>query len=189
VPASTKGSYELAESPPQVELNFTQHNVFGDGFEEEEVILDRYAALLAAQPQTTPEIELPPAIAKTVPKAIEAATKPSATPAVVRKQEAPKEVPTFNIVADAEAAFSSVIDTLQAEFNPADDPVMPEEPATLVQPPKDPQHVQAAKLAELPADDRDILVIEPDRRREDVDNFTTSRRRNYRQLFSSLRKR
>jgi type II secretory pathway predicted ATPase ExeA len=189
VPASSKGSFALAESQPQVELNFMQHNVFGDGFEEEEVILDRYAALLAAQPQPTPEIEPPPVIAKTVTKAIESASKPQATPAVSRKQEEPKEAPTFNVVADAEAAFCSVMDTLQAEFNPADDPVMPEEPATLVKPPKDPQHMQAAKLAELPPDDRDILVIEPDRRREDVDYFTTPRRRNYRQLFSSLRKR
>jgi hypothetical protein len=99
------------------------------------------------------------------------------------------ELPAFNIVADAEASFSHVMDTLQAEFNPADDPVMPEEPATLAQPPKDPQPVQAVDLTDLPGDDRDILVIETDRRHIDGDRPGSPRRRNYRQLFSTLRKR
>jgi type II secretory pathway predicted ATPase ExeA len=191
VPSATWIARSEAESQPQVELAFSHHDIFGGDFHEEEVILDRNAALAAAaSPVAVPEVELPPARKPHVARPEVAKPLAAKLPSLqITPPEAfDDEAPSFNIVASAEATLSSVIDTLQAEFNPADDPVMPEEPATLPASPKDPQPVQAATLADLPGDDRDILVIETDRRGE-MERHGPPRRRNYRQLFSTLRKR
>lgn len=189
-PASSWSAGHQAASVPQVELSFSKHDIFGGDFQDEEVILDRNAALAAAVSMAPiPQVELPPAKKPAPP---EPAVAPQPQLQILPPDAYDDESPAFNIVAAAEASLSHVMDTLQAEFNPADDPVMPEEPATVATPPKAPQPAQAADLSDLSdlsGDDRDILVIETDRRHADVDRHGSPRRRNYRQLFSSLRKR
>jgi hypothetical protein len=85
--------------------------------------------------------------------------------------------------------IATTVEELEAEvaaFNPADDPLLPEEPAAVSQPRR-----AALSLRELAGDDRDIIVVQEP---EPVAASSTPpavppKRREYRQLFSTLRKR
>ena len=71
--------------------------------------------------------------------------------------------------------------TAADEFDPADDPLIPEEPAS-----EQPPRRTAATLRAVGQDDRDMIIVEDEQRSRPA-AITRPRRQEYRQLFSKLR--
>lgn len=160
----------VAASGTEIELVFQQHDPFGSGWQEEEVVIDRYASLEEARLRK---------VSSEVGREIGAAIAAALTP--VRPKIAEDTLPS-----DAdEAGGDFEPDEHQAEqFNPASDPLLPDESA-----PKTRKR-RTISLREMTHDDRDLIVIdEQPRTRPTTPADTKPKRREYRQLFSTLRNR
>ena len=157
-------------------------NPFGDGFEEEEVIIDRYASLEArALPDrakvASHEGEL---LRAALGRHEESAQANSA--AAEQQGEGGGERPAMRLV-DVDAAEEFPVEDQGSAFNPADDPVLPEAADV------EPQRFQPLPLDGHTDDDRGLIVVENARQRaRELVVAPTQRRRKYRQLFNALRK-
>jgi hypothetical protein len=167
-----------AESGTEVELIFHEaHDPFGSHWDEEEVVIDRYASLedasLRSRGRATSdegrEIE------ELVAAALEPA--PQVVPAAPPQNDDLEQDPVPAIAASA-------------TFDPASDPLLPEEPA------QRPARSQPARgqratisLRSIAEDDRDIIVVDDEQPPSTPTPPPASRprRQEYRQLFSSLR--
>ncbi|MEX2172909.1 MAG: AAA family ATPase [Pirellulaceae bacterium] len=171
------------ESGTEVELIFhAAHDPFGGNWEAEEVVIDRYASLEEAHLQRVGSDEgrsLGAALEAAAPHAqstlAEFATLATVEPAPYAAQ--------FELATTAIAPDTLAPDTIASDFDPASDPVLPDEQATL-------QVARRAtvSLQEFAGDDRDIIVIEEDRTARSQQKPASPKRQEYRQLFSTLRK-
>jgi type II secretory pathway predicted ATPase ExeA len=169
------------ETASEVELIFhSAHDPFGGGWQEEEVVIDRYAMLEEARLRRVASEEgrkIAAALDRSTPSRQAAgAPEPAAAGDIALATLAPRE----------------------AEFDPASDPLLPEEPAESTGDAN--VHRRATiSLRELAGDDRDLIVVD-DQARPSAPPAAASaasapvtnppaKRREYRQLFSSLRKR
>ena len=167
-----------AESGTEVELIFHEaHDPFGSHWDEEEVVIDRYASLedttLRSRGRATSDE------GKQVGSLLAAALEPAPQVVLV--------TPPLNDNAELEPvpAVAAV-----ATFDPASDPLLPEEPAerpVRVQPER--TRRSTISLRSIAEDDRDIIVVDDDQPPPAVAPPPASRprRQEYRQLFSSLR--
>ena len=167
-----------AESGTEVELIFHEaHDPFGSHWDEEEVVIDRYASLedasLRNRGRATSEE------GKQIGALVAAALEPAPQVVLV--------TPLKND--DAEPAPVPAV-AATAKFNPASDPLLPEEPAER---PARVQHEFSRRatisLRSIAEDDRDIIVVDDEQPPPAVTPPPTGRprRQEYRQLFSSLR--
>jgi type II secretory pathway predicted ATPase ExeA len=170
-----------AASGTEVELYFhSAHDPFGGQWEEEEVVIDRYALLEDAalrRRRVTSEdgramgaaISAAAGMAVDDPRAAVVDRGPGSADA-----SAPGASPAKD---DAPATIAA-----SADFNPASDPLMPEEASPPVRPRRGPVSLRA-----LAQDDRDMIVIDDDPAASPAPPIGQSRRSEYRQLFSTLR--
>jgi type II secretory pathway predicted ATPase ExeA len=162
-----------AGSGTEVELVFhSAHDPFGSHWDEEEVVIDRYAsledaALRKGQRVTSDE-------GRKVGAAITAAlaTDPVANPA--ESSVTPASEPLDK------AAPLSVAATL--EFHPASDPLLPDET-----PLPTPARRATIALGEVGQDDRDLIVVDDDEPPPPTPLAGRPRRQEYRKLFTTLR--
>jgi len=169
-----------AESGTEVELIFHEaHDPFGSHWDEEEVVIDRYASLedaaLRNRGRTTSgegqEIGALVTAALAPPPQIVPAPRPS----------------------EDDSDFEPVPAIAAAAFNPASDPVLPEEPtdrAGLERERRQPALRPRAtiSLRAIAEDDRDIIVVDDDTPPPaPIPPAGRPKRQEYRQLFSSLR--
>jgi type II secretory pathway predicted ATPase ExeA len=149
------------DSGTEVELFFHgAHDPFGGQWEEEEVVIDRYASLEDAALRRG-------RVTSDDGRAIGAAVSAAAGQAD-RELDSSRESPLRAVSADD-------------EFQPSDDPLLPEEQAHESQPRR-----TAATLRAVGQDDRDIIVVDE----EQASRRSTParpRRQEYRQLFSKLK--
>jgi type II secretory pathway predicted ATPase ExeA len=139
----------------EVELIFhSAHDPFGGQWEEEEVIIDRYATLDDAALRHQKRPDPPVTIA------------PMSRPLADRDDE---DDPAHTIAASA-------------DFHPASDPLLPDDAALPTRPRR-----ATISLRSIAADDRDMIVVEDDPPIV-APLATPTRRPEYRQLFSNLRK-
>jgi type II secretory pathway predicted ATPase ExeA len=163
------------EGSTEVELIFHQaHDPFGSGWEDEEVVIDRYAALDHARLPHVRSSEgrsLGAAIAAVLPPDSPQPTKPPTSGALVSNR------PELAVVAAAESPF-----------DPASDPLLPEDAPSVAE--AAPKRMKFS-LRDAAADDRDLLVIDEEEHRppRQAPLAGRVRRQEYRQLFSNLRKR
>lgn len=151
---------------------------FGSGFDEEEVIIDRYASLEA---RTLPDRSK---VASSEGEAIGRAIAGHAAAQIPRADAEPiavdlqDERPAVRLI-EADGEESSDLSDIAAgdDFHPADDPVMPEVAET-----RQPEY-HPLPPSQSGDDDRDLIVVQ---NAQAV--APPQRRRRYRQLFSSLRK-
>jgi type II secretory pathway predicted ATPase ExeA len=170
-PAGEPGDFSPGdESGTEVELIFhSAHDPFGGGWQEEEVVIDRYAVLEDARLRRVASDE-----GRQLAAALDAAHQ-SAGPKLA---EIPAEEPGESNLAVAQ------VEPAEAAFDPASDPLLPEEPATVAPPPR------TATLRELAGDDRDMIVVAQEETPARLPGSSgPPRKTEYRQLFSSLRKR
>lgn len=170
-----------AESGTEVELIFHEaHDPFGSHWDEEEVVIDRYASLEDAkirnQGRTT-------------------SSESQEIGALVAAALLPPEVVPASRPRDDDSDLEPVpAIAAVAAFDPASDPVLPEEPADRAVPRKEarsqPVSSQRAtiSLRAIAEDDRDIIVVD-DETPPPAPTTPPGRpkRQEYRQLFSSLR--
>jgi type II secretory pathway predicted ATPase ExeA len=178
---SSEGGDEFSpatESNTEVELIFHEaHDPFGSHWDEEEVIVDRYASLEDAtlrnrERATSPE-------SRAIGEALAAALQPQAPLPIVAATE--DEEAESNLAASIAAS---------AEFDPASDPVLPEfQPADG----EESRRLQRGSrtpisLRAIAEDDRDMIVIDEDAAGSAPPPAAgRPRRSEYRLLFSSLR--
>lgn len=147
----------------EVELIFhSAHDPFGGQWAEEEVVIDRYASLEDAAVRNRRRATSDEA------KLIGAAV----TAAISQAEEV--ALPVIQTPAE----FSSA----PAQFSPASDPLLPEEPLVAAPPRR-----ATVALHELGRDDRDLIVVEDEQPAGPPPLAGRTRRPEYRQLFSSLR--
>ena len=188
------------ESATEVELIFhSAHDPFGGDWQEEEVIIDRYAMLEETRLRR---------VASDEGRQIGAALYAASPPPRPKLAETPEDAEE----ASPEHQLTATVSELQAElaaFDPASDPLLPEEPsaelaiAAQVTIPAGGIAAEGTSTAasgaarragislrDLAGDDRDIIVVEdklpPPPATPPAAN---PKRREYRQLFSTLRKR
>jgi len=165
-------------SGTEVELIFHgAHDPFGGHWEEEEVVIDRFASLedqavRNRQHATTDEGRaLGAAVTAALPArpAVSATPDPLISPALPPLDHDPGDDAPLTIAASA-------------DFHPASDPLLPEESVPL------PRARRATvSLRELGQDDRDMIVVEEDQTPRAAPLTGRGKRPEYRQLFSSLR--
>jgi type II secretory pathway predicted ATPase ExeA len=165
------------ESATEVELIFhSAHDPFGGGWDEEEVVIDRYAMLEEARLRR---------VASDEGRQIAAALGAPAAPPKPRLAEPPADEPI-------EERITATLAELQAEitpFDPASDPLLPEEPEVAAVVAVQPRRANFS-LRDLAGDDRDIIVVQDaSSAASAVPPASPPKRREYRQLFSTLRKR
>jgi type II secretory pathway predicted ATPase ExeA len=173
--AGEAGSFAPAdEGATEVELIFhSAHDPFGGGWEEEEVVIDRYAQLDGARLKRVASQE-----GRDLAAALGAAASPPA----------PK-LADFTPPADSPDRDAEPIRPAAAlaEFDPASDPLLPEEPAAPIQPRR-----AVVSLREFSGDDRDMIVVAEDQPSTPAPPSSQPpsrpKRQTYRQLFSTLRK-
>jgi type II secretory pathway predicted ATPase ExeA len=179
----------LAGSTTEVELAFhTAHDPFGGEFDEEEVIIDRYASLEARASPNRSRVEslegriLGEALRakERSPEDAAGAPAPPAAPTADQPQVLLMPAPEESPQRAADAAEG---------FNPANDPVLPEAAASerreaLPSPPAP----RPMPLAEVPSDDRDLIVVQNAAVQPQPASIGSSTKREYRQLFRTLRK-
>ena len=170
------------EGATEVELIFhSAHDPFGGGWQEEEVVIDRYAMLEEARLRRVASEE-----GRKIGAALDRSTSSREAAGAVEESAADEKV----------AVIEAPLNT--AEFDPASDPLLPEEPAEAMGDVN--VHRRATiSLRELAGDDRDLIVVDELRPHaaSPVAGPPTNapganppaKRREYRQLFSSLRKR
>lgn len=162
----------LAESGTEVELIFHEaHDPFGSHWEEEEVVIDRYASLEdAALRNRERAISVEgKAMGAAVAAALE--PQPAVRPAVVPAFDEPERDAPLTIAANA-------------AFDPASDPLLPEEPAVTRPAPSPRATISLRSIAE---DDRDMILVEDEQPKRPTPTAPRPRRQEYRQLFSTLR--
>jgi hypothetical protein len=164
-----------SESGTEVELIFHEaHDPFGSHWDEEEVVIDRYAsledkALRNRQRVTSSEGQMIGAL-------------------VTAALDAPPQVAAPRPRDDEPAGEPEPAIAASAEFDPASDPLLPEEPSDL------PARMQTEfsqratiSLRSIAEDDRDMIVVDEDEPPAAPPPAGRPRRQEYRQLFSSLR--
>lgn len=165
-----------SESGTEVELIFHEaHDPFGSHWDEEEVVIDRYASLEDKALRNRQRVSS--SEGRKIGALVNAAVEPP-----------PQIVPPLPLDAGFEGEPESAIATTTA-FDPASDPLLPEEPTDLS------ARSQAAfsqratiSLRSIAEDDRDIIVVEDDQPpAAPLPSAGRPRRQEYRQLFSSLR--
>lgn len=173
-----------AFSPPlggtEVELYFhSAHDPFGGQWDQEEVVLDKYASLqdTAVRSQRVTSDE-----GRAIGAAVSAALDKSHTPAAfvsspitsVPEFEVPGlEIPGFEITDEKLDFFH------EAAFSPASDPVMPEEFVAA--------SVAPRAIFSVTQDDRDMILIDEEQPAKAPAPVSRGRRMEYRQLFSRLK--
>ncbi len=153
----------------EVELFFHgAHDPFGGQWEEEEVVLDRYASLhdTAVRSQRVTSDE-----GRAMGAAISAMMKPS--------QGGSLQLSPTVIEAAANVVVAPAIAPLEDEFCPANDPLMPEEAVTI-------ESIERT-LRTVVEDDRDLLLIDDGEPTRTAIPAGRQRRMEYRQLFSRMR--
>lgn len=181
----------LAATGTEVEVTFRYPDPFGQGFEEEEVVIDRYASLEAAALRNRPRVHseegrelavalfgaeelkavVPPQIARTE-------HEPLVQPILVKSE--PVEIREEWLVEPAAVAPVAPRERSAA----ASDPVYPEPIREEV-----PGRRATVPLHDLGSDDRDLIIIEEEapRRKAHV-GAGKPKRQDYKQLFSTLRR-
>jgi type II secretory pathway predicted ATPase ExeA len=145
------------------------HDPFGGQWEEEEVVIDRYATLedaaLRGRRVTSEE-------GRALGAAVSAAAGQTATSGDSISQE-------LDELLDSESPISIA---RAADFHPASDPLMPEETSAASRPRRGP-----ISLRSLAQDDREIIVVDDLEPPRSAPLAGRPRRSEYRRLFSSLR--
>lgn len=157
------------ESGTEVDLVFhNAHDPFGSHWEEEEVVVDRYASLedaaLRNRQRTTSDE------GRAIGAAVSAAMK-SLSPANSDAAE----------LSDDESEIPAAL-AMTAAFHPASDPLLPEESPSTVRARK-----ATISLRSIAEDDRDMIVVDNDVPQQPAPRSGRPRRPEYRQLFSNLR--
>lgn len=166
------------ESQTEVELIFhAAHDPFGHGWEEEEVVIDRFASLPEARlRRVTSEEGRELAVAIALP-----ARELRNDAAALDEREESR--PTISLSAGS-LEESSPSPAKSAWFDPASDPLLPEPADSGVSLAR-----MTVSLREFAADDRDMIVVSDDQPAAPTPDSRSPQRRAYRQLFSSLRNR
>jgi hypothetical protein len=176
----------LADLQPRMQT--AGDDPFGSGFEEEEVIIDRYASLEAhAVPDRAKVASDEGGILGAALRHHAAAwQRSSAGDAVVddAATEEADERPSMRLLEpEVDEGRELRPEGTGDAFNPADDPVLPEAAEIL------PQRFEPLPLDAAGDDDRGMIVVENARQRtRELVIAPAQRRRKYRQLFSALRK-
>jgi type II secretory pathway predicted ATPase ExeA len=162
------------ENGTEVELIFhAAHDPFGGGWEEEEVVIDRYAQIEGARLKRAASQEG---------RELAAALSAAASPPVPKIADFSAELQSPDRDADPIRPSADI-----AAFDPASDPLLPEEPAVPIQPRR-----AVVSLHELAGDDRDMIVVAEDQASAAAGSSGSAaarpKRQTYRQLFSTLRK-
>jgi type II secretory pathway predicted ATPase ExeA len=185
----------LTAGNTEVEVTFHYPDPFGQGFEEEEVVIDRYASLEAAAFRNRPRVRseegrelavalfgaeelkavVPPQIARTEPE-------PIVQPILVKSE--PVEIREEWL--SAATSIEEPIPASPRERSPAaNDPVYPEPLQE-----EAPGRRATVPLHDVGTDDRDLIIIEEEAPRRKTHVGTGKpKRHDYRQLFSNLRRR
>lgn len=175
--ASSSGDF-VPSSITEVELFFDPgHDPFGGHWEEEEIVLDRYASLEQA---SLPSRRVVSSAGQALGAAI-AAHLGVAAPQAPVEPEPPRVIPAVQPRPQPEREGDEELPATiaaQADFHPASDPLVPERPAPS-------RRRGPLSLRQFAADDRDIILVESDER--DPLPPQRPRRGEYRQLFSRLR--
>lgn len=157
------------ESGTEVDLVFhNAHDPFGSHWEEEEVVIDRYASLEDAAIRNRKHATS--AEGRAIGAAVSAALD-TLTPADSEAAE----------LSDDESEIPAAL-AMTAAFHPASDPLMPEESTQAVRPRK-----TTISLRSIADDDRDMIVVDNDVPQQPAPRGARPRRPEYRQLFSNLR--
>lgn len=177
--ASSSDEFVPSAASTEVELFFDPgHDPFGGHWEEEEIVIDRYASLeqaaLRTQRVVSEEGRSLGAAVRTH-FATAAATAPaSPEPPRVIPVVHPRPQPGHEGDDEMPATIAA-----SADFHPASDPVLPEHPAPR-------SRRGPLSLRQLAQDDRDIIFVEESQQHDPVPP-QRPRRGEYRQLFSRLR--
>jgi type II secretory pathway predicted ATPase ExeA len=164
----------VAETGTEVELFFHgAHDPFGGQWDEEEVVLDRYASLqdtaLRRQRVTSEEGQ---ALGAAIAAALDnRRTGGQAIPSIA-------EMPWLTPIDETPISISMDANFSDIAFSPASDPLLPEEPAMAMPAPR--------PMRMVGEDDRDIIVIDDEQPRRPTPT-ARPKRMEYRQLFSKLR--
>ncbi len=159
------------EDGTEVELFFHgAHDPFGSHWEEEEVVIDRYASLEDAALRSR-------RVTSDEGRAMGAAVSAAADGEADSCEKQTVRVAEIDADDEARAAIAAI-----AEFDPAGDPLLPEEPSSAERPRR-----AAVSLRGIAQDDRDMIVVEEESRRGSTPLVARPRRAEYRQLFSRLR--
>jgi hypothetical protein len=160
-----------SESNTEVELIFhSAHDPFGGLWEQEEVVIDRYASLEDA------------AVRSRHATSDSARALGAAVSAAVR--EAEEEAPVTIVANTGTELPADVLPETAAsvDFHPASDPLLPEATPVALPPRR-----ATISLRDLGPDDRDLIVVEDEQPQVPAPPTARQRRPEYRQLFSSLR--
>jgi hypothetical protein len=158
------------ENGTEVELFFHgAHDPFGSHWEEEEVVIDRYASLEDAALRSR-------RVTSDEGRAIGAAVTAANGEAGLSKN--PFVSTAEGYTDDAGPAEIAAI----AEFDPAGDPLLPEESPDVERPRR-----AAISLDGIAQDDRDLIVVDDEQRGQSTQLLARPRRADYRQLFTRLR--
>ena len=160
----------------EVELIFhTAHDPFGGHWDEEEVVIDRYASLEDAALRTRHRVTSAEGMAVGV-----------AVQAALQGYEAnnPYEAMISDEAAEPSTRLEFLASAAGQQFEPANDPLMPEEPAAPHQ-----SRPATISLREFTEDDRDMIIVEDDPAPRSPKPSGGHKRQEYRQLFSTLRNR
>lgn len=175
--ASASDAFVPSAASTEVELFFDPgHDPFGGHWDEEEIVIDRYASL---EQTAIPTQRVVSEEGRAFGAAVRACYEPAASPDV--PSEAPRVIPVVHPRPqpgrDGDEELPATI-AAQADFHPASDPLLPEHPAPA-------RHRGPLSLRQLGQDDRDIILVES----EEHDPLPPLRpgRSEYRQLFSRLR--
>lgn len=185
----------LAATGTEVEVTFRYPDPFGQGFEEEEVVIDRYASLEAAALRNRPRVHseegrelavalfgaeemqavVPPQIARTEPE-------PLVEPILVGSE--PVEIREEWLVEPTPIATTAPPVVPRERSPAANDPVYPEPTREA-----EPARRATVPLHDMGSDDRDLIIIEEEApRRKTHAGPGKPKRQDYRQLFSNLRR-
>jgi type II secretory pathway predicted ATPase ExeA len=177
----------------EVELIFhAAHDPFGGDWEEEEVVLDRYATLEDAQLRSRHRVQsaegrsLGAAIAQALESSAPGDRSRSEEPSGAPLAQLHLAVPAYDLpdswsVETGPWEPPATIDAA-ADFHPASDPLLPEESAV-----RSAARRPAISLRQLAQDDRDMIVVEDEEPARTEMPAARTRRPEYRRLFSSLR--
>ncbi|MEX2027856.1 MAG: AAA family ATPase, partial [Pirellulaceae bacterium] len=140
----------------RAELEGTAHELFGGGFDEEEVVIDRYASL-ESRP-LPPRSRVASVEGRAIGQALAGHDEPIEAVSEVDSTGEDVEVdwPMVRAIEAADETDDELADhATSGDYRPADDPVLPE----LTEPPQ-----PSAPLALRPAgdDDRDIIIVQSD---------------------------
>jgi general secretion pathway protein A len=180
------------ESQTEVELIFhSAHDPFGHGWEEEEVVIDRFAPLPTARLRRVTSDE-----GRELAAAIGLPERESRRESLSEHESASPTISlsigslASNLLETDAPARSTVAEhpTVSAAkstwFDPASDPLLPEAADQPVA-----RERMTLSLRDLETDDRDMIVVTDEMPAEPPAETRSPQRRAYRQLFSSLRNR